>query len=390
VGPGIAADCTLSSVRVLVAPDKFRGTATAPEVARAIADGWRRARPSDQVEEVPLADGGEGTLDTLVEALGGRRVAADVTGPVGEPVQAEFGLVDAVGGRTAVVEMARASGLSLVPPDHRDPTRTTTWGTGELILAACSEDPRPSLVIVCIGGSATNDGGAGMAQALGVRLLDTQGRELTTGGLALAALERIEASGLDPRVRGVRFVVASDVDNPLVGPEGASAVYGPQKGATPDHVAALDGALAHFAEIVRRDMGVDVRDRPGAGAAGGLGAGLMAFLGGEMLPGVDVVMHAVGFQDRVAEANLIVTGEGKLDRQSLRGKVPAGVMAAARRAAKPVALVCGQAEISLDGVAVTSLVAEVGTARAFGDTLGALRDVAANLAGSAEQLVAVR
>jgi glycerate kinase len=385
--PGIAADCTLTPVRVLAAPDKFRGTATALEAARAIADGWRRARPRDRVEEVPLADGGEGTLDALVEALRGRRVPADVTGPLGGPVSAQFGLVDAAGGLTAVVEMAQASGFALVPRDRRDPTVTTTLGTGELVLAACSQEPPPASVIVCIGGSATNDGGAGMAQALGVRLLDAGGRELGPGGAALAALDRIDASGLDERVRAVRFVVATDVDNPLVGRQGASAVYGPQKGATPEDVAVLDAALDHFADVVRRDLGVDVRDRPGAGAAGGLGAGLMAFLGAEVRPGVDVVMDAVGFARRVAWADLVLTGEGKLDRQSLRGKVPAGVLAAARRAGKPVAVVCGQADIQLEGVRVASLVATVGRRRAFGDTLAAIREVAEGLARSADLLV---
>ncbi|MDP9343660.1 MAG: glycerate kinase [Actinomycetota bacterium] len=371
-------------MRLLVAPDKFRGTATASEVAGAIAEGWRRARSGDEVDQVPLADGGEGTLDALVDALDGRRIAATVTGPVGDPVRAEFGLVDAALGRTAVVEMARASGLQLVPPGRRDPKVTTTFGTGQLILAACAQTPPPASLIVCIGGSATNDGGAGMAQALGVRLLDADGRDLGPGGAALAALDRIDAHGLAGAVRGVRFVVASDVDNPLVGPEGASAVYGPQKGATPEDVAALDAALAHFAEVIRRDLGVDVRDRPGAGAAGGLGAGLMAFLGAEMRPGVDVVMEAVGFADRLARADLVITGEGKLDRQSLRGKVPAGVLSAARRAGKPVAVVCGQAEIRLEGVPVVSLVEAVGAARAFGDTRSALREVAESMARSAE------
>jgi glycerate kinase len=385
--PGIAADCTLSLVRVLVAPDKFRGTATAAEVARAIAEGWRRVRPLDEVDELPLADGGEGTLDALVDALGGRRRSATVSGPLGEPVRAEFGLVDAAEGRTAVVEMARASGLGLVPPDRRDPKASTTRGTGELILAACSQEPPPTTVIVCIGGSATNDGGGGMAQALGVRLLDAEGRELGPGGAALAALSRIDAGALEGRVRGVRFVVATDVDNPLVGPAGASAVYGPQKGASPEDVAVLDAALAHFADAVRRDLGVDVRDRPGAGAAGGLGAGLMAFLGAEARSGVEVVMEAAGFAERLSQAELVITGEGKLDRQSLHGKVPAGVLAAARRAGTPAAVVCGQAEVRLDGVPVVSLVEAVGAARAFGDAQAALRDVAEDLARSAGRLV---
>jgi glycerate kinase len=384
--PGIAADCTLPLVRVLVAPDKFRGTLTASEVARAIARGWRRARPRDHVEEVPLADGGEGTLDALVDALGGERLTVSVTGPVGDPVAAEYGVAEAADGtgRSAIVEMARASGLQLVPAARRDPTVTTTRGTGQLILAACSR--RPGTVIVCIGGSATNDGGAGMAQALGVRLLDAAGGELGPGGAALASLDRIDAGGLDDGVRGRRFVVATDVDNPLVGPEGASAVYGPQKGATPADVALLDAGLERYADVIRRDLGVDVRDRPGAGAAGGLGAGLMAFLGAEVRPGVEVVMEAVGFARRLARADLVITGEGKLDRQSLHGKTPAGVLAAARSSGTPVLIVCGQAAIRPEGVPVFTLFEAVGPARAFGDTRRALERVAEDLARSAEKL----
>jgi glycerate kinase len=363
-------------VRVLAAPDKFRGTLTAAVAAAAMARGWRRARPSDEVDEAAMADGGEGTLDALVAALGGDTFLERVTGPLGDPTDAAYGLVDE--GRLGVVEMARASGLALVPVDRRDALRATTRGTGELILATCRHGPER--VVVCIGGSATTDGGAGMAQALGVQLLDATGEELAPGGAALLELDRIDASGLAPEVRDADFVVASDVDNPLAGPEGAAAVYGPQKGASPEDVEVLDRALRRFADVVRRDLRVDVAALPGAGAAGGLGAGLIAFLGATLRPGVDVVMDATRLEERLGGAGLVITAEGKLDDQSLRGKTPAGVMRAAERQRVPVLIVCGQASVRPEGVRVESLVDLVGSSRAFSDTAGALEDVVAGVA----------
>jgi glycerate kinase len=360
-------------MRILVAPDKFRGTLTAAEAARAIATGWRRARRDDEVEEVPLADGGEGTLDVLVEAFGGERRSQTVTGPLGEPVVADLGLIERDGNPLAVVEMSRASGLHLVPDERRDPTRTTTRGTGELLRSACraAED-----VLVCIGGSATNDGGAGMAQALGVRLLDAAGRELAPGGAALLGLDRIDAAGLDPAAARARVSVACDVDNPLTGPSGASAVYGPQKGASPDDVALLDRALGRLADVIRRDLGVDVREVPGAGAAGGLGAGLVAFLGASLRPGIDVVMNAAGFAERLERADLVITGEGALDEQSLHGKVPAGVLRRAREAGTQVVILCGRSQVRPEGVRVASLVERFGERRALGDARAALEELA--------------
>ncbi|MBI3648399.1 MAG: glycerate kinase, partial [Actinobacteria bacterium] len=256
-------------MRVLVAPDKFRGTLSAAQAARAFETGWLRVRPDDQVEVVPMADGGEGTLDALVEALGGQTLRERVTGPLGDPVEAPFGLVRTAEGVLAVVEMARASGLALVSEGRRDPLRATTRGTGELIRAALARSP--VRVIVCIGGSATNDGGSGMAAALGARLLNAQEVPIHPGGAGLLELARIDVTGMDRSVRGTAFTVASDVDNPLTGPRGASRVYGPQKGASEDDVLLLDRALGHLAAVVHRDLGVDLRDAPGAGAAGGLG-----------------------------------------------------------------------------------------------------------------------
>lgn len=329
-------------MHVVVAPDKFEGTLSAKEAAAALAAGWRRADRRAEVEEIPVADGGTGTLEALVDALGGRREWVKVTGPLGDPVEADYGLVDAPGGLTAVVEMARASGLALVGEARRDPARATSRGTGELIAAACRSGPRRA--IVCIGGSATNDGGAGMAQALGVRLLDEEGSDLPPGGAALRRLARIDASGVDRAVREVEVVVASDVDNPLTGPRGASAVYGPQKGAAPEEVQLLDQALGHLAAVIHRDLGLDVRDVPGAGAAGGLGAGLIAFLGGRIRPGFEVVAGALDLERRLEDADVVVTGEGKYDAQSERGKAPAGVLRLAREAGCRTVLVAGQVE----------------------------------------------
>jgi glycerate kinase len=371
------------AVRVLVAPDKFKGTLTAREAAGAIAAGWRRAVPETMLDVLPMADGGEGTMETLVAALGGYERPARVTGPLGDPVGAKFGLVERPGGLTAVVEMARASGLTLIAPQRRDPKRATSRGTGELILAACEAGARS--VIVCIGGSATNDGGAGMAQAVGVRLLDAEGLDIRPGAIPLLDLARIHLRGLDPAVAAARFVVATDVDNPLLGPSGASAVYGPQKGASPEDVSLLDDALAHLAAVIHRDLGIDVRDVPGAGAAGGLGAGLVAFLGARLRPGVDVVMEAVGFRERLASSDLVVTGEGAFDSQSLRGKVPTGILRAARELGVPAVVLCGRREVDApDAQMVVSLAERFGLEPAVERAQSLLEQLAFEVAGELE------
>jgi glycerate kinase len=365
-------------VRVLVAPDKFKGTLTAQEAADAIARGWGRADSNAMIETVPMADGGEGTLDALVAAMGGERHRATVTGPLGDPVDAEFGLGSSPEGTLGIVEMARASGLALLSPARRDPTRTTTRGTGELIIQTCRRGA--ARVVVCIGGSATNDAGAGMAQALGVRLVDDRGRDIEPGGAALLSLARIDSRGMDPSVRDATFVAATDVDNPLVGPSGASAVYGPQKGGSEEDVALLDIALGHFAAIVHRDMGIDVRNIPGAGAAGGLGAGLVAFLGARLRPGVEVVIEAVGLAERVERADLVITGEGTFDEQSLRGKAPAGVLRLAREAGVPAVVLCGQASVHPEGVHIASVADRFGLEAAMGRGAALLEDLAAQVA----------
>jgi glycerate kinase len=369
-------------MRVLVAPDKFRGTLTAEQAALAIELGWLRARPGDTVVRVPMADGGEGTLDALLAGSMGRRMRARVTGPLGAPVEAAFGAIATPEGPVAVVEMSRASGLRLVAEGRRDPLHATTRGTGELIRAALAE--RPVRVIVAVGGSATTDGGAGMAQALGARLTDAKGRQIRPGGEGLLDLARVDVSELEVSARGVRFLVAADVDNPLVGPSGAAAVFAPQKGASPQDVVLLDRALAHYASVLYRDLGVDVRDVPGAGAAGGLAAGLIAFLGAHVRPGVEIVMEAVRLPERILSSDLVITGEGKLDASSLGGKAVAGIARVAREAGTPALVLAGRADAELEGAEVASLVERFGERRAFEDSAEALSDLAEERAATVD------
>lgn len=326
-------------MRVVVAPDKFEGSLSAGQAAEAIEAGLRRARPDAEVIRLPLGDGGAGTLEALV-AAGFQRVPVAATGPTGEPVAAAV----AVHGPRAFVEMAEASGLKRLPGGRRAPLAATTYGTGQLLAAALDHGARE--IVLGIGGSATTDGGAGMAAALGARLLDQAGADLPPGGAALLRLARIDVSGLDPRLREVRVTVASDVDNPLTGPEGAAHVYGPQKGAGPDDVLLLDSALRRYARVLADDLGMDVADTPGAGAAGGLGAGAIAFLGAELRTGIELVLELVGFDEAVDGADLVITGEGKLDAQSLRGKAPVGVARAAGAHGVPVVAVAGAVEVA--------------------------------------------
>jgi len=374
-------------VRILVAPDKFRGTLTARQAVEAVATGWRRTRPDDELELVPMADGGEGTMDALIEALGGTVEHLRVTGPLGDPVAAAYGIAGSPQGSIGVVEMARASGQIVLGVRRGDPLRATTRGTGELMAAAI--EAGVGRLVVCIGGSATNDGGVGMASALGARFLDAAGNPVTEGGAALVDLVRIDLSGLHRGLAGVSVTGACDVDNPLTGPSGASAVYGPQKGASADDVVLLDHALAHLAAVVERDLGASLHDEPGAGAAGGLGFGLMALCGAGLHPGVEVVMDAIGLDERIAAADLVITGEGSLDEQSLHGKVPAGVLEVCRLAGVPAAIVCGRAEIDVPGVSVVSLVDRVGERAAFDDARGSLISAAQELALRAPELVGV-
>ncbi len=325
-------------MKIVIAPQGFKGNLTALEVARAIEEGVKRIVPDAKTVLKPMADGGEGTVQALVDATGGEVMTTEVTGPLKERVNAHWGILSDK--TTAVIEMASASGLPLVPPEKRNPLITTTYGTGELICAALDHGCRK--LIIGIGGSATNDGGAGMAQALGVKLLDAEGRELPFGGGALASLERIDTSAIDRRLADFEVTLASDVNNPLCGPRGASAIYGPQKGASPEMVKQLDAALSHYADVIKRDLDIDFREVPGAGAAGGLGLGLMVFVKARMVPGIDVVIKATNLVADLKGAEIVFTAEGRIDCQSAMGKVPTGVALVAKKFGATVIALAGE------------------------------------------------
>ena len=325
-------------MKIVIAPQGFKGNLTALEVARAIEEGIKRIVPDAETVLKPMADGGEGTVQALVDATGGELIITEVTGPLEERVNAHWGILSDK--TTAVIEMASASGLPLVPPEKRNPFITTTYGTGELIRAALDRGCRK--LIIGIGGSATNDGGIGMAQALGARLLDADNKELPFGGAALARLERIDISGMDPRLADFEVTLASDVNNPLCGPRGASAIYGPQKGASPEMVKQLDAALSHYADVIKKDLDIDLREVPGAGAAGGLGLGLMVFLKAKAVPGIDVVIRATNLVADLKGAEIVFTAEGRIDCQSAMGKVPTGVALAAKEFGATVIALAGE------------------------------------------------
>ena len=324
-------------MKIVVAPNSFKGSLSATQAATAIALGVQEAFPAAEIAEIPIADGGDGTVEALVTSRGGSYKWVNVDGPLGDPVLSSFGLIDE--GKTAVVELASASGFELITGARRDPRKTSTYGFGQLLEAARLAGALS--VIAGIGGSATNDGGAGMAQALGYRLLDRDGRDLPRGGIALLRLDHINGSGLDPGWRSVNVMVACDVTNPLTGPKGASYVYGPQKGADPLTVRQLDQALAHLAEVFERELGKRVSDIPGAGAAGGTGAGLIAFLDARLTPGAALVVDASGFDDALKGADLVITGEGRVDAQTAYGKAPGEVAKRAKAARIPVLLMAG-------------------------------------------------
>lgn len=324
-------------MKIVVACDSYKGSCSAVSAALCMEEGIRRVFPHAEVERIPMADGGEGTVEAVLAAAGGSLLEEEVGDPLGRPVRASCGVLK---DGTAVIEMAAASGLTLLSPDERNPLKTTTYGTGELIRAVLDRGCRR--IWIGIGGSATNDGGAGMAQALGARLLDKDGKDLPPGGGALGRLHRIDVSGLDRRLGRTQIAAACDVSNPLCGARGASAVYGPQKGATQEMVRILDENLAHFAGIVKEQLGRDIAEEKGAGAAGGLGAGLMLFCGAQMEPGIQTVLDMTDFDARAAGADLVITGEGQIDYQSAFGKVPVGVAGRAKKLGKiPVVAIVG-------------------------------------------------
>ncbi|MEA4890637.1 MAG: glycerate kinase [Clostridiaceae bacterium] len=322
--------------KIVLAPDSFKGTMSSIEVCAIAAEGIRAVSPEIETVQVPIADGGEGTVDAFLVAAGGKRRTCKALDPLFREIESFYGILP--DGRTAVIEMAAASGLPLVG-DDKNPLLTTTYGTGQLIADAIEQGCRR--LIIGIGGSATNDGGCGMAAALGARFLDAAGAEIPLNGGGLARLDHIDVSRMLPLLRDCEIIVACDVDNPLVGPEGASAVFGPQKGADPAMAALLDENLRHYASVIQRDLGPDLAAVPGAGAAGGLGAGLLAFTGASVRSGIDTVLDCVHFDDLIRDADLIITGEGRIDGQSLRGKVPVGIAARAAKQGVPVIAVVG-------------------------------------------------
>lgn len=323
-------------MKVVIAPDSFKESLSAAEVAAAIAAGWRMALPATECIELPMADGGEGTTQALVTASGGRLEHCDVTGPLGETMTAFWGRI---GEHTAVIECAASGGLDLLARDQRDPWRATTRGTGELIRAAL--DVGMNEIIIGLGGSATNDGGAGMMQALGARLLDDSGAEIGPGAEGLEQLAAIDLSGLDKRLKTARFQVACDVDNPLTGPNGASAIFGPQKGADAALVQRMDACLANYARVITECIGEKVDTIAGAGAAGGLGAAFLAFFNASLKPGIEIMLDAVDMDSHLEGADLVITGEGRIDSQTERGKTPVGVARRAKRHGVPCIAVGG-------------------------------------------------
>ena len=369
------------AIKVIIAPQEFKGALSALAAAEAIERGVKAALPEAETVLVPVADGGDGTLDALVEGSGGRVFRSVVTGPLGQPLEARWGVMG--DGQTAVIEMALASGLALVPPQRRDPYITTTRGTGEIIAEAL--DRGFSRIVVGLGGSATNDGGAGMASALGARFLDAEGQTLPDGGAALARLVKIDVSQLNPKLAQTSIIGATDVTNPLCGPTGASAVYGPQKGATPAMVAELESALKNYGRVLQRDLGKDVSERPGAGAAGGLGAGLMAFAGAELLPGIDMVCDVVNFDAHLQGADLVITGEGRADRSTIFNKAPVGVARRALAQGVPTLLLAGglgpgHRELYQHGIAAIVCIAD--SPMSFRQSLGRTAEL---LEGAAER-----
>jgi len=324
-------------MKILICPDSFKESLSAIEVCDCVERGLKKADSRFKVERMPLADGGEGTVKALVLATHGRSLKCRVSDPLGRKIWARYGILG--DGKTAIIEMAAASGLALVSVKKRNPLVTTTYGTGEMIANALGRGCRK--IIVGIGGSATVDGGAGMAQALGAKLLDGKGKEIGFGGGEIEKVKKIDLKSMDKRIARTEFVIASDVRNPLLGPRGAARVYGPQKGATPKMVERLERGLSNLARVIRKEFSISVENLPGSGAAGGLGAGLYAFLGAKMESGVELVMRIAGLEDRIKRADLVVTGEGKLDRQTLYGKAVMGVIKTARKYKVPIVCIAG-------------------------------------------------
>lgn len=362
-------------MKIVIAPDSYKESLSATEVAQAIEKGFREIFPEAQFVSVPVADGGEGTVEAMIAATRGRAVTSTVTGPLGDAVEAQWGISG--DGQTAFIEMAAASGLALVPPERRNPLITTSYGTGELILQALESGVRN--IIIGIGGSATNDGGAGMVQALGAKLCDANGADIGFGGGSLMSLNHIDITHLDARLRACSIRVACDVTNPLTGESGASFIFGPQKGATEAMILELDHNLAHFAEVMKKSLRVDVKDVPGSGAAGGMGAALMAFLGAELRSGIEIVTQALNLEEHIHDCTLVVTGEGRLDSQSIHGKVPVGVATVAKKYHKPVIGIAGSLTRDVGVVHQYGIDSVFSVLNRIGSLEEAFRDAAENI-----------
>ncbi|WML43868.1 glycerate kinase [Neobacillus sp. PS3-40] len=372
-------------MKFVLAPDSFKESMTAKNAALAMEKGILSIFPDAECVIVPMADGGEGTVESLVSMTNGEIIKTEVLGPLGEKVIAEYGLLGE--GQTAVIEMASASGLELIKPEHRDPLVTTTYGTGELIKHALNKGV--SRILIGIGGSATNDGGAGMLQALGVSFKDKNGEELPFGGGSLNRLDSIDLSGLDERIKMVKIDVACDVTNPLIGENGASAIFGPQKGATPELVEFLDHNLAHFAEVIKQELGKEIAYLEGAGSAGGLGAGLMAFLNAHLKKGVELVIEYTGLEERVKGADFVFTGEGSIDGQTLFGKTPYGVATIAQKYSIPVIAFAGRIGKGIEPLYDHGFTAIIGILKGVTSLEEALELGEANLAFAAENICRV-
>lgn len=369
--------------KYVVAPDSFKESMTAKEVCNAMEKGIKKADPAAEVIKVPMADGGEGTVDSLVDATHGQRVIVEVTGPLGNKISAYYGILG--NGTTAVIEMAKASGLEIVEKKKRNPMITTTFGTGELIRDALDHNVKE--IIIGLGGSSTNDGGSGMAQALGAKLLDQNNHQIPFGGGNLDKLDKIDISNLDSRLRDVKIILASDVTNPLIGKEGASRVFGPQKSATPEMVEKLENNLQHYAKIVKRDLNKDVASVSGAGAAGGLGAGLMAFTTCEMRQGVDLAIEVTKLEDKIRDTDYVFTGEGGTDFQTKFGKTPYGVAKLGKKYHKPVISLAGYLGEGIDSLYSEGFTAIFGIIPGACDLSTALKNGPSNVARTTENIV---
>ncbi|HHF4684272.1 TPA: glycerate kinase [Haemophilus influenzae] len=372
-------------MKFVIAPDSFKESLTALEVATAIETGFKRVFPDADYVKLPMADGGEGTVQSLVDATQGKLIECEVTAPLGDKVKSFFGLSG--DGKTAIIEMAAASGLHLVPPEKRNPLLTTSYGTGELIKLAL--DLGVESFILGIGGSATNDGGVGMLQALGMQCLDSQDKPIGFGGAELANIVKIDVQQLDPRLQQVHIEVACDVNNLLCGECGASAIFGPQKGATPEMVKQLDAALSHFAEIAERDCGKQIRDQAGAGAAGGMGGGLLLLPSVQLKAGIQIVLDRLHLIDYVKDADVVITGEGRIDAQSIMGKTPIGVARTAKQFNKPVIAIAGCLREDYDVVFEHGIDAVFPIIHQLGDLSDILKQGEQNLISTAQNVARV-